>query len=446
MMLRALILPVALATGSFAAGPVGQPAPEGPPRAVADTLTTEFDVNGLKVILRRNPSNDVVAASLYFLGGTQQLTKETQGIESLVLTLSERGTQRYPGAAMRQKTASLGTNIGVGASKDWTAFSMRAIRPAFDSSWALFTDRVLRPTLAPAELDLIRAQLLAAFRSQGNDPDHAVEELADSIEFAGHPYGLSPGGTESSIRALTAAQLREYRQASFVTTRMMLVVVGNIDRAKLEPMVRTTLGTLPRGTFAWKPPPPIVDQTRALAIKEARIPTNYLIGYYAGPAASHADYPALRIASAVIAGRFFTEIRSKRNLSYAPDAPFLERAFATGGVYVSTVDPNATLTIMRNEIARLQRELIESDGLDRLVSQFLTDYFLKNETNTDQANFLARAAIYQGDYRRADEFVSDLRRVRPEDVRRVARLYMKNFRFAYVGDPSKLDRGLLELF
>jgi zinc protease len=101
---------------------------------------------------------------------------------------------------------------------------------------------------------------------------------------------------------------------------------------------------------------------------------------------------------------------------------------------------------MRNEISRLQTELIDREGLDRLVEQFITEYFLKNETNSDQASFLARAAIYQGDYRAAERFVSDLRRIQPDDIRRAARTYMKNFSFAYVGDPARLDRALVDRF
>jgi hypothetical protein len=36
--------------------------------------------------------------------------------------------------------------------------------------------------------------------------------------------------------------------------------------------------------------------------------------------------------------------------------------------------------------------------------------------------------------------------VTPDDVRRVARRYLKDFRFAYVGDASKLDRSLVAEF
>jgi zinc protease len=101
---------------------------------------------------------------------------------------------------------------------------------------------------------------------------------------------------------------------------------------------------------------------------------------------------------------------------------------------------------MRAEIDRLQREVIDPQGLERLIQQFITDYFLKNETNGDQATFLARAAIYQGDYHAADRFVDDLRRVTPDDVRRVARTYMHDFRFVFLGNPAVLSRALLDQF
>jgi zinc protease len=152
------------------------------------------------------------------------------------------------------------------------------------------------------------------------------------------------------------------------------------------------------------------------------------------------------VATAVLSGRFFTEIRSRRNLSYEVDAPFVERAISNGGVYVTTTDPNTTLGLMRVEIDRLQRELIDPQGLEKLIGQFITDYFLKNETNGDQATALARAQIYQGDYRVAGRFVEDVRRVRPEDVRRVARQYIHDFRFVYLGKSDALSRSLIAQF
>jgi zinc protease len=101
---------------------------------------------------------------------------------------------------------------------------------------------------------------------------------------------------------------------------------------------------------------------------------------------------------------------------------------------------------MYTAVRELQNGLLDPDGLERLEQQFLTEYFLDNETNDAQADFLARAELYRGDYRLADKFVEELTSVTPEAVQRVARRYMKGIRFAYVGDPSRLQRNLITRF
>ena len=414
--------------------------------AQADTGTSSFEVNGLRVILRRNTANDVVAANVYLLGGVQQLTPATQGIESFLLASSERGTKRFPGETARSLTARLGVTIVAEPSEDWTLFGFTGVRATFDSCFMILADRLMAPTLDSGEVERIRSRILTGLRLAANTPDPIINHLADSLAYVGHPYGFTPEGTEATIQSITVGQLRNYQSSQMVTSRMLLVVVGNIDRPHLEQLVQQTLGQLPKGSYAWAAPRVPPAPRKALLVQEAQLPTNYILGVYAGPAAQSPDYDALRVASAVLSGRFFTEIRSRRNLSYEVEAPFVERAIATGGVYVTTVAPDTTLAIMRAEIDRLQQELIDPRGLERLVQQFITDYFLKNETNSDQATFLARAQLYHGDYRAAGRFVESLRQVRPEDVRRVARQYMHDFRFVYLGNPSRLSRALVDRF
>ena len=408
--------------------------------------TTKFEVNGVSVILRRNTATEVVVANLYLLGGTRQLTATTAGIEAMVLAASERGTRRFPGAAVRQRTAQLGSTVGIEASDDWSAIGLHAIRATFDSTWAILADRVMAPTLDPNEFTLVRDQFLTNAREKNTQPDDAATQLADSLLYLNHPNAVSPTGTPESITAITVTQLKQYHAQQFVTSRMLLVVVGNIDRSQVERLVRATLATMPRGAYKWTSPPAVTTAGRALAMDNRSLPTNYLLGYVPGPAATDPDYMALRVASAVLSGRLFTEVRSRRNLSYAVEAPFLERGHAIGGLYVTTADPNQVLRIMRHELTTLQTDAVDPVGLRRLEQQFITEYYLKNETNADQANVLARAELYQGDYRAADRFMEGLRRVTPDDVRRVARRYLKDFRFAYVGDVAKLDRALLNQF
>ncbi len=438
-------------TPTAPAVPVQANAPQGaaspPPAAPArtagrDSSTSSFEIGGMQVILRRVTANQVVAANLYLLGGTRQTPPEQAGLEPFLLEASEQGTLNYPRERLRSQMARLGTSIGVSADHDWSTFALRSTPATLDSTWAVFADRLLHPTLDSAGVELVRAQLLGAIRQRRDDPDASLDYLADSVAYTGTSYALAPVGTTSSIAGLTIADLRRYQQQQMVTSRMLLVVVGDVTREHLLRLVTTTIGQLPRGDYRWTPPTLPGSWNSALAVERRTLPTNYVLGYFPGAAATGPDYVPLRIAAAVLSGRFFSEIRSKRNLSYAVDARFLERASGAAGLYVTTVDPRTTLRIMREELSNLQEGWITPHGLEQLTQHFITEYFLENETNSDQANFLARAQLYRGDWHRASRFADELRAVTPADVRRVSRQYLHGLRLAYIGDPNKLDPGI----
>lgn len=413
---------------------------------VLATSTTSFDVGGLKVILRQSDANNVVAANLYLLGGSRQVTPANAGIEALLLEVTERGTKKYPKATLRRKMSRLGSEIATVPSDDWTMFGIRATREVFDSTWAIFADRLMNPTLDTEDVALIKSQFLSGIRQRRDDPDALAEYLADSIAFAGHPYSVPVIGTEASLSSIDVAALRDYHAKQFVKSRMLLVVVGNVDRAHVERLVSSTIAKMPQGSYKWTPPSRLPEGKPAVVIEARSLPTNYILGYYSGPLANSEDYQALRIATSVLTGRMFSEIRTRQNLTYDVHAPFLDRAASAGGLYVSTSSPDTTLRLMHLAVKDLQEGLLDKDGLARLEQQFLTEYFLDNETNDAQASFLARAELYRGDYKLADKFVDELKSVTPEAVQRVARRYMKNMRFAYVGDPARVRRDLITSF
>ncbi|MGH7635160.1 MAG: M16 family metallopeptidase, partial [Gemmatimonadaceae bacterium] len=250
--------------------------------AANDTSTSVFDVSGVHVILRRNTANDVVAANLYLIGGDQQVTPQTAGIEPFLLWVSERGTKHYSRDVLRAKMAALGSSIVVEPRDDWTMYGFRGVRDTFDSTWAIFADRLMAPTLAPSDVEFVRAQVLSAVRQRNDSPDDLVQGLADSLLFAGQPYSIAATGNEQSLSSITAADLQKYRATQMVTSRMLLVVVGNIERARLEKLIAPTFGTLPRGTYKWTPPPDPPVSPSSVMYVQRQLPTNYLLGYYAG--------------------------------------------------------------------------------------------------------------------------------------------------------------------
>ena len=440
------LLAVAVAIASAHSFALAQSRGAGPAPAAPDTGTVAYDVDGIRVIHRHVGSGDIVAANLYLLGGVRQVTAANAGIELLLLEASERGTRSYSRDRLRRSMAQLGTNITTSVGVDWSSIGLRATRATLDSTWSILASRVSEPQLDSTEVELIRRQLLAGVRQREDSPDAQVEFVADSFAFRGHPYALPPAGTETSLARITLQDLQQYQATQVVKSRMLLVVVGDINRARVERLVRGTLAKLPAGTYRWTLPDTL-PRSRAGAITIDRpLPTNYILGLYPGPRADSPDYHALRIATAILSGQLFSEVRSRRNLTYAVDAPFIERAASAGGLYVTTVSPGETLDVMRKELVDLQTGTVEPRALERLILQFITQYFLDNESGAQQADFLARAQLYYGDFRRADRFVDELRAITPADIQRAAVRYMRDVRFVYIGNARQAPISLMERF
>ena len=440
------VLTALIAIGAAAVDVPAQMRRPASPVAGTDTGTIAYDVDGIRVIHRHLGTGDIVVANLYLLGGVRQVTSANSGIELLLLEASERGTKSYSRDKLRRSMAQLGTKITTSAGVDWSSIGVQATRTTLDSTWRIFASRVMEPQFDEAEVGLLRRQLLSAIRQRQDSPDLQVDFLADSFAFKGHPYELQPTGTESSISAITIQDLQRYQESQMVKSRMLLVVVGDVTKQRVEQLVRGSLGKLPVGSYRWTLPDTLPrDRAAALTVNRA-LPTNYILGLYSGPRADSKDYHALRIATAILSGQLFSEIRSRRNLTYAVDAPFIERAVSAGGLYVTTALPQETLEVMQRELLDLQTGTVEPGALERLILQFITQYFLDNESGAQQADFLARAELYYGDYRRADRFVDELRAITPDDIRRAAVRYMRDVRFVYIGDAGKAPINIMRRF
>ena len=253
--------------------------------------TTKFEVDGIPVILRRNTGERRRRRRTSTCSAARGSSRRRrQGIEALLLAASERGTRRFPGALLRQRTARLGSTIGIEAGEDWT--SDRAARDPRDASTRRGRSSPIaswRRRSTPAEVELVREQMLTAAR----DSAHATPTTR-AIRARRQPARTADTRTRSSrpapTRSLSAHHRRrsceQYHAQQIVTSRMLLVVVGNVDRAQIERLVHATLGTLPRGSYRWTPPPTAADGGRALAFDNRPLPTNYLLGYVPGPPAT----------------------------------------------------------------------------------------------------------------------------------------------------------------
>jgi len=97
---------------------------------------------------------------------------------------------------------------------------------------------------------------------------------------------------------------------------------------------------------------------------------------------------------------------------------------------------------MLKQITRLRASEVNKEAITATSQDFLTQYYLGQETNAAQTGSLASAELLGGGWRTADEFITRIRAVTPADVRRAVTTYMKNLQFVVLGDPSKIDKKI----
>src|SRR5260221_14701602 len=104
------------------------------------SLVSEFEVNGLKVLVKRREGSQTVAAGLFIRGGVENISASNAGVEAFMLNVASEASANFPRDRMRKETARMGTVIGEGVNYDYSSLSMAATRANFDRSWEIFTE------------------------------------------------------------------------------------------------------------------------------------------------------------------------------------------------------------------------------------------------------------------------------------------------------------------
>jgi len=398
-----------------------------------DVSTTSREVAGIRTIHRSTPGKDVVSVRLYLLGGAQQLTEETQGIEALLLYALDHRSR--PGIE-----AAGGRPI-VEIAQDWSVTGFQTLPEHFGEVWEAWAGGIAEPTLTRSDVGAAVASLTGEARRRYSDPEDLVRRGAWQSMFSGHPYSLDPLGTLRSLQGLGPADVDAYRRAHLVRSRMLLVVVGDVAPEELARRVEAGLGTIPPGDYAWTPPPAVQLRENEWRVQERDLPTNYIQGYILGPPPGDPDYFAFEVATNLLSGKLFDEVRNVRSLSYAAHASFVESAVPTAAIYASSRDPARVYDLLIEQLEWIQTlARVPAWVMNRYLEGFTLDNLAQNLTADGQAAALGRAEILFGDHRVADSYLDGIGRVRPQDIRRVAIEYMRSMQLAYLGDVDRLTR------
>ena len=280
-------------------------------------------------------------------------------------------------------------------------------------------------------------------KQQEADPDAFLNNYTLRNLYKGKRYEKSPAGTPASVGALTLEDVTAHWKKIAKSKKLMLVVVGKIGEDDLRNKVAASFAKLPAGTADAFVTNPVAINIASVNVEERDIATNYIRGVFSAPARGTRESMAMRMAMAMLSERLFVEIRTKRNLSYAPAASLTSMFDPHSYIYVTTTKPNDAVQVMTDEIRKIKREGFNEKEFKAQKEGFLTGYYMNQETNEAQAITLGVNELIGG-WEKAETFKDDIYSLTLDEVNAVFRKNANALNWYYLGKKADMDESLFK--
>ena len=410
-----------------------------------DGEVSEAHWRGMTILVKRIPHEVIVSGQLYVRGGARNWTKEDAGVEKLALSVAvSGGTTRLDKQAFLNRLSSLGAQLAAECGDDYSLFAAKTLTRNWRATFDLMAQAFLEPALPPSEVELQRQLMLSELRLEQQEPDALLWRVSHEMFFAGLPYANHASGTPESVAGLSRVQLVDQLHKLQDTSRLLLVVVGDVEPEAVLDWVKTTFASLPDGRYQDTPPPPPVFSKPRAQIVERDLPTNYIVQLFPAPSWNDPRMAVGVVAMQSLQEKLFEEVRTKRKLSYAPASGLQLHGIGVGFLYVTAVDPDQTLRVMQGVVNAYRKGEIDPVVLEGDKLTFLTHLLLQNESTGGQADLLARAQLLGGDWRLSRDLPGKVQSVKKEQVAEFLDRYLVNLQTVVVGNPKVVNLERLE--
>ncbi len=324
-----------------------------------------------------------------------------------------------------------GTNLNAFTTDLGTAYHVTLPRNRVEMFFWLESDRMTNAVMRDfhAERDVVREERRLRIE---NRPEGRYWETLESMFWGAHPYGIPTIGWPSDIENYTRAQIEEHYRTYYAPRNAILVLAGDVSADSVFALASRYFGPVAKGAAfpevrTLDPEP--VGQKRFVSIRDNARPSIDIL--LPTPAFRDADVPALEILEGVLsgaAGRLEPLLVDSLRLATEAGASNQARPYASffyvGATPASGADPDSIEKRLWNAIATLRDSLVSEREVERVRNAVLATRIAGLRDMSDVAESLGRMELY-GDWRMVSSYPEAVAKVTPEQVREVARRYLR---------------------
>lgn len=396
---------------------------------------TEYRLsNGLRILFVPDKSVDTVMVHITYLVGSRHEGYGEKGMAHLLEHMLFRGTPGHP--KIKDEFSHRGARYNGTTSNDRTNYFETLSATAENLDWAIGVeaDRMLNAYVSREDLDSEMTVVRNEFESGENNPGGVLRQRMIQLAYPWHNYGNSVIGARSDIENVPIERLQAFYRTYYQPDNAILTIGGNFSPDTVLAQIEKHFGLLPRP--ARKLPvlytvEPTQDGERSVVLR--RTGDTQMVGaLYRSPAAGHEDYPAVDVLVHVLStsptGRLHRALVQKGLASsiWGSENALHDPGFMYFGARLLKSDPiEPARDALLKTIEEAGRNPIGAEEVQRAKTALLNDF---DKYQNDYASLVSVLSEFSamGDWRLFYLYRDRLRKVSPEDVRRVAGTYLKS--------------------
>lgn len=434
----------------------GADAPAAPPRPSAGAprpyhfpaFERRVLPNGLTLVVAPVRRLPVVSVAAVVDAGAAADPAGQEGLAALTARALAEGTASLDALALADRVERLGASLDAGADWDAAVVGLTTLAPKLDQAFEVMAEVLAQPAFPAHEVERLQQERLAELLHLRSDPGGLADAAFEEAVYGPRSrFGRPEGGGEAAVRGLTRDAVAAFHAARYRPAATTLVVAGDVGADEAAALVERTLGSW----HGAAPAPAAADDRQAalerrayLVAKPDAAQCELRVGHVGAPRATP-DYFPLLVMNSILGGLFNSRVnlnlRERHGYTYGARSGFDWRRAAGPFAVESAVASDVAAAAAREvlvEIERMRDELVAPEELS-LATSYLDGVFpIRYETTSAIASALTGLVIYglPNDY--FDAYRGRVRAVTAEDVRRVAREYLRpdRLQLLVVGPPA----------
>lgn len=391
-----------------------------------------FD-NGFRVIVKEDHRNPlVVFSALIEVGSAYEGKYAGSGISHLIEHMLFKGTKKYGPGDIENILHTYGGRINAFTSYDYTGFRIVILKEHKDIALDILKEILTSPSFNAKELEKEMQVIEREMDLNKDDPSRRLSRITFSSAFSRHPYRLPIIGYKDNFKRLKRDDLLEFFRSKYTPEKIIIAIVGDIDKEDVFDSVERLFGEMPRGNNIIPALPAEPDQIAQKIIEEKLdIDGAYLNIAFRSTGLLDKDLYAFDLLSFILGDGedsiLNKELRIKKELvlsisayNYTPRYPGL---FVISSVLKEENVKSAVDGIIQ-ELENVKEKGVTGEDLQKAKNNFVAWYIYQKETIESQASDLATAELLTGDLDFSDKYIEKIKGVSLKEIQGVARKYL----------------------